>query len=57
MIVNIDEVRIIFNSLNIKVHKITKVKTLSNFLIKVETNEGNFQLDLIDKIIRLNESR
>ena len=48
MVVNIDEVRIIFNSLNIQVHKITKVKTLSNFLVKVETNKGNYFLKIYD---------
>tara|TARA_Y100000310_G_C20550432_1_gene747778 strand:- start:51 stop:1049 length:999 start_codon:yes stop_codon:yes gene_type:complete len=48
MVVNIEEVRIIFDSLNIKVNNIIKVKTLSNFLVKVETNKGNYFLKIYD---------
>lgn len=48
MVINIDEVRLIFGSLNIHVQKITKVKTLSNFLVKVETNKGNYFLKIYD---------
>jgi len=48
MVVNIDEVRIIFDSLNIKVQSITQVKTLSNFLVKAATNDGNYFLKIYD---------
>ena len=48
MVANNGEIETIFNSLNINVNKITKVKTLSNFLAKVETNNGNYFLKIYD---------
>jgi len=46
MVANNDEIRAIFKSLDISINNITKVKTLANFLVRVETNQGNYFLKI-----------
>ncbi|MEA3429955.1 MAG: phosphotransferase [Nanoarchaeota archaeon] len=41
-----DEIKTIFNSLNFNINKITEIKTLANFLVKVGTNKGNYFLKM-----------
>ena len=48
MVANNDEIKAIFGSLDLKINKINKIKTLSNFLVKVETNKGNYFLKIYD---------
>ena len=48
MVANDDEINTIFNLLDINVDKIIKIKTLANFLVKVETNKGNYFLKIYD---------
>ncbi len=48
MVANNDEIKKIFNSLNLNVQNVTKIKTLANFLVKVETNKGNYFFKIYD---------
>jgi fructosamine-3-kinase len=52
MVTNNDEIKNIFNSLNIKVNKIIKIKTLANLLFKVETNKENYFLKIYNNKIK-----
>lgn len=51
MVANNDEIKTIFDSLNININKITKIKTFANFLVKVETNKENYFLKIYDNKI------
>lgn len=51
MVANDDEIRIIFKSLDLNIKHISKVKTLANFLVKVETDKGNYFLKIYDSKI------
>jgi len=48
MVANNDEVKTIFQSLNINIENIARVKTFANFLVKVETDKGNYFLKIYD---------
>jgi len=48
MVMSNIKVKSIFGSLNLEVNNITKISTLSNFLLKVETNKGNYYLKVYD---------
>jgi fructosamine-3-kinase len=51
MVANNDEIRTIFESLDFSINSISKVKTLANFLVKVETDKGNYFLKIYDNKI------
>jgi fructosamine-3-kinase len=51
MVANNDEIRTIFESLDFTINNISKVKTLANFLVKVETDKGNYFLKIYDNKI------
>lgn len=51
MVANNEEIETIFSSLGIKVNKVTHIKTLANFLVKVETNKGNYFLKIFNNKI------
>lgn len=46
MITTNTQVKTIFNEFKLKVNKITKISTFSNFLLKVETNRENYYLKI-----------
>ncbi|PIN81975.1 hypothetical protein COV11_00370 [Candidatus Woesearchaeota archaeon CG10_big_fil_rev_8_21_14_0_10_30_7] len=48
MVANNPEIRTIFESLDLTVNNISKVKTLANFLVRVETDNGNYFLKIYD---------
>lgn len=51
MVANNDEIRAIFESLDITIANITNVKTLANFLVKVETDKETYFLKIYDSKI------
>jgi fructosamine-3-kinase len=48
MVANEDEIKTIFDSLGMSIKNISKIKTLSNFLVKVNTVKGNYFLKIYD---------
>ena len=43
-----NQVKAVFDSLNIEVKRIVRIKTLANYLVRVETKKGNYFLKIYD---------